>query len=107
MTDLVAAVLFIGLILFIGYPLLREAGAGRRDTAPESQLRHLCIVRDEVLASLKDAELEFHMGKISEADYQQTKADLEPQAMEVLKQIDEVQAKISAKRRGRAAEPVS
>lgn len=96
MTDLFTAALFVGLIIFVGYPLLRDSGASRQDVSAEARLRHLGIVRDELLASLKDAELELQMGKLSQADHQQIKTEIEAQALEVLREIDQTQARIPA-----------
>ncbi len=49
----------------------------------------LLLRRQEVLAGIKDLEMEFAMGKLTREDYQATRAALDAEAVEVYRRLDE------------------
>lgn len=44
--------------------------------------------KEEALAAIKDAEFDFHLGKLSEEDYQRLRGRLEAQALEAMRELE-------------------
>ncbi len=44
--------------------------------------------KEEALAAVKEAEFDFHLGKLSEADYQRLRARLEAEALEAMRELE-------------------
>jgi len=44
--------------------------------------------KEEALAAIKEAEFDFHLGKLSEHDYAQLRARLEAEALEAIKALE-------------------
>ena len=66
-------------------PLLRPAqseapGAARREA--------LEAAKEAKYREIRDAELDFRMGKLSDADYRTTDRELRAQAVEILRELD-------------------
>ena len=83
---LAAAVLAALVAVLVVQPLrvraAAEPSADRRadlDAAKEAKYREI-----------KDAELDFRMGKLSEADWRALDAELRAQAIEILRQLDQL-----------------
>ena len=58
---------------------------------PESPTRHLDERKAAIYENLRDLQMEYPMGKLSDQDYQQTKSDLQKDLARVLMQIDRVE----------------
>ena len=75
----------------IAAPLWR----GRADaatTAEESERAELEAARDAKYAEIRDAELDYRTGKLSEADWRTLDRRLRAEAVEVLHRLDELPA---------------
>ncbi|MBI3940838.1 MAG: hypothetical protein HY315_08385 [Acidobacteria bacterium] len=95
MIELVAALLFVTLLLFIAYPFFRPPPqASAAAIRAQSKLDELLNEKEEAYLSLKDIELEVRMGKLSRPDYEMLKQESENKAIEVLKKIEDVHASI-------------
>jgi hypothetical protein len=73
--------------LFVAIPLRRarfEADE-RRDAARRADLE---AAKEAKYREIRDAEMDFRMGKLSEADYRATDRELRAQAIEILRRID-------------------
>ena len=46
--------------------------------------------KDELIASLKDIEMDFQMGKLSQSDYEALKKEFELRAVAALKKLDRI-----------------
>ena len=71
----------------IAAPLL----SGRADavaTAEESELAELEAARDAKYAEIRDAELDYRTGKLSEADWRAQDRALRAEAIEILRRLD-------------------
>lgn len=44
--------------------------------------------KEEALAAIKDAEFDYHLGKLSETDYERLRARLEAEALEAIDQLE-------------------
>ena len=92
----IAAVLAVAVIAFI--LVVRP-----KDLPPpelEDPFTHLDERKAAIYENLRDLQFEFRVGKLSEADYQKTKQDLQGELARVLAEVDRVRA-------GLAAPPVS
>jgi flagellar biosynthesis/type III secretory pathway M-ring protein FliF/YscJ len=86
----IAIVVLAAIVAFIvTRPLLRGArSAPRIDDRREA----LEAAKEAKYREIRDAELDFRMGKLSEEDYRKTDDELRAQAIEILKEIDRLGA---------------
>jgi flagellar biosynthesis/type III secretory pathway M-ring protein FliF/YscJ len=87
--DLALAIVVFGLgvALVVIRPLLRPTaaegpGAARRET--------LEAAKEAKYREIRDAELDHRMGKLSAEDYRKTDRELRGQAIEILRELDEL-----------------
>ena len=86
---LIAASVLLILVAF-GLPLfVRQQDLP--EEIPESPTRHLEERRATVYENLRDLQIEYRMGKLSDDDYQATKKDLQGELATIMAQIDAVQ----------------
>jgi hypothetical protein len=82
-----AVVLVVGTLLFTLFV--------RSQDVPElpavSPTAHLEERKAQIYENLRDLQFEFRLGKLSDADYQKTKVDLQRELAKVLAEIDTVQ----------------
>ena len=86
-TILLTPIVLISIVIFVAWPLLKQY----KDTAPEGISTNLETATEEkeaVLTILKDLEMDFRMGKLSEEDYQSSRRELEERALKALDHID-------------------
>ncbi len=88
-----AVVLAMGTILFT--LLVRSQDVP--EAPPVSPTAHLEERKAQIYENLRDLQFEFRLGKLSDADYQKTKVDLQRELAKVLAEIDAVQPPVSAK----------
>ena len=88
-----AVVLVMGTLLFTLFV--------RSQDVPEapavSPTAHLEERKAQIYENLRDLQFEFRLGKLSDADYQKTKVDLQRELAKVLAEIDAVQPAVPAK----------
>jgi hypothetical protein len=75
--------------LVIGLPLRRGPGVDRREDERRAGLE---AAKEAKYRELRDAELDFRMGKMSEPDYRTTDRELRGQAVAILRELDELEA---------------
>ena len=83
----VAVLLAVGAIGFT----LMVRGKDVPDTPPVSPVQHLEERKAQIYENLRDLQFEYRVGKLSDADYQKTKADLQKELAKVLAEIDSIQ----------------
>ena len=91
-------------MLFVVLPLVAWVIAaplwrGRADaatSAEESELAELEAVRDAKYAEIRDAEIDYRTGKLSEADWRALDRRLRAEAVTVLHRLDELTGRDSA-----------
>ena len=82
-----ALILLIGLVAyFVVGPLLRDPATLER--TEDEQRANLEAAKEAKYREIRDAELDYRMGKLSEADWHATDRELRAQAIEILKEID-------------------
>lgn len=83
--------LVVGILILVGFPLFQKFQSktlfSARNPAAE-EYKHLLVRKEEVLLSIKELEFDFRTEKISEEDFEQTKKDLEGEALAILEKID-------------------
>ena len=79
------AVVLAALVLFVVLQPLRSHSAER--ISPDRR-EDLEAAKESKYREIKDAELDYRMGKTSEEDWRALDAELRAQAIEILKQLD-------------------
>jgi hypothetical protein len=82
--------------LVIGLPLRRGPDVDRREDERRAALE---AAKEAKYREIRDAELDFRMGKLSEPDYRTTDRELRGQAVAILREIDEMDAETADDRR--------
>jgi hypothetical protein len=86
---LVGLVVLAVVVLVVSGPL--RAGRAERDEADEDAARaELEAARDAKYAEIRDAELDYRTGKLSEADWRAMDRTLRAEAVDVLRRLDEL-----------------
>jgi hypothetical protein len=84
---LVTLALLAAVITLISHPLR----VARRDSAPQSaEMAELQAARDAKYREIRDAELDYATGKLSDADYAAVDGALRAEAIEILRRLDEL-----------------
>lgn len=89
-------VLLVLVALVVLRPLLAPDGGG-----PETEDEYrasLEAAKEAKYREIRDAELDFRMGKLSEADYRATDRELRAQAIAILQKIDALDGNAPAER---------
>jgi uncharacterized membrane protein YccC len=81
----VIAVLLAFLVWFVGAPLRNPAEA---EPAVESERRVLEAARDAKYSEIRDTELDFRTGKLSDEDFRALDRQLRAEAVEILRSLD-------------------
>jgi len=83
----VAVLLAVGAI---GFTLIVR-GKDVPETPPVSPVQHLEERKAQIYENLRDLQFEYRVGKLSDADYQKTKLDLQKELAKTLAEIDSIQ----------------
>ncbi|MGD0133201.1 MAG: hypothetical protein ABSE57_14210 [Bryobacteraceae bacterium] len=88
-----AVVLVMGTLLFTLFVRSQDVP----ETPAVSPTAHLEERKAQIYENLRDLQFEFRLGKLSDADYQKTKIDLQRELAKVLAEIDTVEPPVPAK----------
>jgi hypothetical protein len=90
MAALLTLVLLAAVIAVVTVPLLRT----RRTAEPGTTPRHeeLSAAREAKYREIRDAELDYKTGKLSQTDYETINAALRVEAVEILDQLEALEA---------------
>jgi hypothetical protein len=75
--------------LVIGLPLRRGPDVDRREDERRAALE---AAKEAKYREIRDAELDFRMGKLSEGEFRSTDRELRGQAVAILRELDELEA---------------
>jgi len=78
-----------GAVLLVTGPLRRRARAG--DESLEAELTELEAEKEAKYREIRDAELDYKTGKLSDHDWRSLDRTLRAEAVELLKRLDRVQ----------------
>lgn len=73
--------------------------------APVSPFQHLEERKTAIYESLRDLQFEYRLNKLSDADYQATKVELQKELAHVLAETDRIKAELAQS--GKAPQPVA
>jgi len=92
MTIALASLVTVTVIVFILFVRVKDL------PAPEavSPFYHLDERKAAIYENLRDLQFEYRLGKLSDHDYQQTKADLQRELAGVMAEIDRLKGEIAA-----------
>ena len=93
MVLLAAVLLTAGTVVFT----LLVRGRDIPDLPAVSPTAHLEERKSQIYENLRDLQFEFRVGKLSDADYQKTKLDLQRELAKVLAEIDSMTPQVKAK----------
>jgi len=81
----------ISVVIFVAWPLLKE----KREFMPQegTELEIAQEEKDNVISNLKDIEMDFRMGKLSEEDYQVLREDFKLRAMKAIRKLESLEEK--------------
>ncbi len=97
---IIAPILFIGMVLYVAYPLLwGETKAEPPPQAPPTDRQAILREKENVVADLKDIEMDFRMGKLSSQDYEDLKSEYEERAVDVFERAEALERKKTRKTR--------
>jgi flagellar biosynthesis/type III secretory pathway M-ring protein FliF/YscJ len=82
---LAAVTLALIVAFVVGRPLLRGPEVDRREDERRAALE---AAKESKYREIRDAELDFRMGKLTEGDYKTTDRELRAQAIEILRELD-------------------
>jgi hypothetical protein len=89
--DVVVIVLMaIGLVVFVGEPLVRKTMPQRLADVQEPDSERLTLQKEVLYTAIRDLDFDFHMHKVDRQDYTELRQQLEREAIQVLRQIDTV-----------------
>ena len=98
MEFVIVLVILALVVVFLSAPFRRSpahAGAsanGAGPTTSASEIAELEAAREAKYREIRDAELDHQQGKLSDADWRRTDAELRAEAIEILKELDRVRA---------------
>jgi hypothetical protein len=83
------ALLALVVALIVAGPLRRMAAPQARDDSLRAELE---AAKQAKYREIRDAELDYRMGKLSEADWRAVDRELRGEAAEILRRLDELEA---------------
>ena len=89
--EIALAAVFLALVvgLIVVAPLRRGPDVDRREDERRAALE---AAKEAKYREIRDAELDYRIGKMSEADWRTTDRELRGQAVEILRGLDELEA---------------
>ena len=100
---LCSLVLLLGLLLYLGYPLLTSGRVG----AASGPTRQLFERKEQLLGEIVELELDRELGKVSAEDFQRLFAELEAETLAVIDELDRLNGASSYQRERRIEEEVA
>jgi len=89
LAPLMVIVVLTVVVLLVSAPL-RRGGAARMEERDELRRADLELARDAKYREIRDAELDYRTGKLSEGDWRRLDRELRAEAIDILRRLDEV-----------------
>jgi len=87
MEFVLAALVLAGIVALVVLAPLRKGE--ERSRAEDDRRAALEAAKEQKYRDIRDAELDYRMGKLSEEDWREADRELRSQAMEILRELDE------------------
>ena len=107
MVVFLALLITVAVFAFVSYPLLRP-GRSEADLVPTDHRgeEDLLAQRDAAYAAIKELEFEFHLGNLSQKDYDDLRARSRRRAADILRHLDATEREAArTHRKARSTEP--
>ncbi len=78
----------LGLVMFIGEPLVRRVSESGQNGAEDSELDQLILQKETVYTAIGDLDFDFRTDKVDDQDYTALRDRLEDEAIQQLRQKD-------------------
>ena len=89
--DLIIMLLIaIGLVIFVGEPLVRRHTRETLDSPQDQEVEQLTLQKETLYTALRDLDFDYHTGKVDEQDFTELRSRLENEAIELLRALDEI-----------------
>ena len=90
---LIVFLIVISALVFtvIVYPLLKGVQDTEKKSSVKDQLAQLLLQKESSYLDLKELELDYRMGKLSQADYERLRSKLEGASVALLKQTEQLE----------------
>jgi ribosomal protein S6 len=95
MEFVLAALVLAGIVALVVLAPLRRAE--QRARVVDDQRAALEAAKEQKYRDIRDAELDYRMGKLSEADWRAADRELRAQAIEVLRELDALNGRVDAR----------
>ena len=93
------ALALVLLLLIVAVVVVAPLRRGEEiEQADEARRAELEAAKEAKYREIRDAELDFRMGKVSEADHRATDRELRAQAIEILERLDALDGRAPAER---------
>jgi hypothetical protein len=92
--DYLVVLLLLGVVVLVITAPLRPGRAREEDLALEAERAELEAARDAKYREIRDAELDYRTGKLSDADWRAMDRSLRAEAVDLLKRLDQVQERV-------------
>jgi len=89
LAPLIVIVVLTLVVLLVSAPL-RRGTAGRMEERDELRRADLELAREAKYREIRDAELDYRTGKLSEADWRRLDRELRAEAIDILKRLDDL-----------------
>jgi flagellar biosynthesis/type III secretory pathway M-ring protein FliF/YscJ len=90
--DLLLILLVLGVVVLLVIWPLRAGVRHRVDAAESAEHEELEARKEAKYREIRDAELDYRTGKLSEEDWRATDRRLRAEAIEILRELDEMEA---------------
>ena len=85
---LIVVLLLAAVVAVVSAPLRARRGGPRTDPAEEADVAALEAAKEAKYREIRDAELDYRTGKLSEEDWQALDEQLRAEAVEILQRLD-------------------
>lgn len=89
---LIVFLVVISILVFtvIVYPLLKGVKDTEKKSSVKDQLAQLLLQKESSYLDLKELELDYRMGKLSQPDYEKLRSKLERASVALLKEVEQL-----------------
>ena len=77
----------------MAYPLLLDAAQEQKKERTLTEEEKVIRAKDDAMGTLKDIEMDFRMGKLSDSDYQELRVQYESQVVSAFEMLDRLDGK--------------
>lgn len=79
----------VGLVVFIGEPLVRRDTKVGLESVQDQEIDQLTLQKETLYTAIRDLDFDYHTGKVDENDYTSLRHQLEGEAIETLRALDQ------------------